>query len=103
MVNTNSRDTMKLWEPHTNKIKYCPSAKIYEHKDKFGKVWTPGSELITGTTVSTVPTFIYLSIRSYLHQIYDIFEVTLKFPPRVTPIGIVYQSCEHNNMSYISK
>ena len=56
MVNTNSRDTMKLWEPHTNKIKYFPSAKIYEHKDKFGKGWTPGSELITGTTVSTLKT-----------------------------------------------
>ena len=54
---TNSRYTMKLWESHTNKIKYCSSAKIYEHKDKFGKGWTTGSELITGTTVSTLTTF----------------------------------------------
>ena len=53
---TNSRDTMKLWEPHTNKLKYCSSANFYEHKDKFGKGWTPGSELITGTTVSTLTT-----------------------------------------------
>ena len=32
---------------------------------------------------------------------YDIFEVDVHFPPRVTPIGIVTQYYEYHNMSYI--
>ena len=34
---------------------------------------------------------------------YDIFEVNVNFPPRVTPIGIVAQYYEHHIMSYISQ
>ena len=45
---TNSRSIMKWWDPHTKKIKYCSSAKCNEHNNKFGKLWFPGSELITG-------------------------------------------------------
>ena len=47
---------MKWWDPHTNKIKYCLSEKIAEHNNKFGKRWSPGSELITGANFSTLPT-----------------------------------------------
>ena len=27
---TNRRATMKLWDPHTKKLKYCSSENIYE-------------------------------------------------------------------------
>ena len=42
--------TMKWWDPHTKKIKYFIYAKFDEHNNKFGKVWSPGSELMTVTT-----------------------------------------------------
>ena len=61
----------------------------------------PGSELITGTNISTLPTLKNdLSYHSFVK--YDIFYVTFTFPPIGTPIGIVAQYCEHHNMSYIS-
>ena len=34
---------------------------------------------------------------------YYIFEVSVHFSPRVTPLGIVTQYCKHHNMSYISQ
>ena len=39
--------TMKWWDPHTKKIKYFIYAKFDEHNNKFGKVWSHGSKLIT--------------------------------------------------------
>ena len=56
MIYTNSIDTMKLWDPYPEKIKYCSSAKIFKHKNKFSKVWSPGYELMTGTNITTLPT-----------------------------------------------
>ena len=41
-----TRETMKWWEPHTNKLKYFSSAKFDEHKNKFVKGWLPGSTLM---------------------------------------------------------
>ena len=43
MVYTSRRATMKWWDPHTNKIKYCASTEFYKHNNKYGKVWSPGS------------------------------------------------------------
>ena len=37
MFYTSSRATIKWWDPHTNKIKYCSYEKLYEHNNKFGK------------------------------------------------------------------
>ena len=34
---TNSRATMKWWDPRTKKIKHFSSAKFDEHNNKFGK------------------------------------------------------------------
>ena len=34
---TNRRATMKLWDPHTKKLKYYSHAKFDEHNNKFGK------------------------------------------------------------------
>ena len=56
MCYTSSRSTIKWWDPHTNKLKYCSSVKFDEHNNKFGKVWSPGSELTAGTNVSAHPT-----------------------------------------------
>ena len=53
---TNIRVTMKWWYPHTKKLKYCSSGKIDEHSNKFGKGWSPGSELMLGTNISTLTT-----------------------------------------------
>ena len=53
---TNNRATMKLWDPHTKRLKYCSSEKIDDHNNKFGKGWSPGSELMLGTNISTLTT-----------------------------------------------
>ena len=94
---TNRRDTMKWWDPHTKKLKYCSSKKFDEHKNKFVTGWSPGSELMTGTNIPTLPT---LKIDLLDHPLikYDIFEVN-----GGAPDGIIAQYCEHHNMSYISQ
>ena len=46
---------MKWWDPHTKNLKYFSSAKSDEHNNKFGKGWSPGSELIIGANNSTLP------------------------------------------------
>ena len=99
---TNSRVTMKWWDPHTKKLKYCSSTKFYEHNDKFGKGWSPGSELMLGKNTSTLPT---LKIDTSDHNFIKgyIFEVNVNLPPRHTPIGIVEKYFEYHNMSYISQ
>ena len=52
----NRKATVKWWDPHTKKLKNCSFAKFDEHNNKFGKVWSPGSKLMTGTNVYTLPT-----------------------------------------------
>ena len=32
----NIRATMKWWDPHTKKLKYCSYTKMDEHNNKFG-------------------------------------------------------------------
>ena len=49
-------DTMKWWDPHTKKLKYCSSEKFDEHNNKFGKGWSPGSELMLCTNIYTLTT-----------------------------------------------
>ena len=56
MCYTSSRSTIKWWDPHTNKLKYCSSVKFDEHNNKFGKGWSLGSELMLETNTSTLPT-----------------------------------------------
>ena len=100
MGHINSRSTMKWWDPRTKKLKYCSSKTIDEYNNKFGKVWSPGYELMLGTNTSTLPT---LKTDLSYHPIIknDIFEINVNFPPRGTPVGIVTQLCEHHNISYI--
>ena len=52
---TNIVATIKWWYPHTKKLKYFSSAKFDEHKNKFGKWWSPGYPLINGTNISALP------------------------------------------------
>ena len=42
----NRSATMKWWEAHTKKLKYCSYAKFDEHSHKFGKGWSPCSNLM---------------------------------------------------------
>ena len=57
---------------------------------------------MTGTSVSTLPTLkIDISDHPFIKD--GIFEVTVKFPPRGTPSGIVVQYCDHHNISYTSQ
>ena len=93
--------TMKSWDSHTKRLKYCSSEKIDEHNNKFGKVWSPGSELMLGTNIYTLPT-LKIDLSDHPFIVDDTFEGTTNFPPRVTPIGITTQYCEYHNMSYIS-
>ena len=52
---TKSRATMKWCYPHTKKLKYFLSETIDEHKNKVGKGWSPGTELMLGVNTSTLP------------------------------------------------
>ena len=89
---------MKLWDPHTKILKYCSSEKNDEYNNTFGKGWSPGSELILGTNISTLPT-LKIDFSDYIFIKYDIFEGNINFLQRGTPICIVTQYCEHHNMS----
>ena len=93
---------MKWLEPHTKRLKYFLSTKFNEHINKFGKGWSPGSKLMFGRNIPTLPTLkIDLSDHSFIKD--DIFESNAKFPPIVTAIVILAQYCEHHNISYISQ
>ena len=87
---TNSRATMKWWYPHTKILKCCSYAKFDEHNNKYGKGWSPGSELMLGTNISTLTT-LTIDLSDYPFIKYDIFEGNVNFPPRSTLIGIVTQ------------
>ena len=71
---TNRRATVKLWEPYTKKFKYCLSGNVHKHNNKFGKICSRGSELMTGTNVSTLPT---LKINISDHPFIEIIYLTL--------------------------
>ena len=49
---------------------------------------------------STLPT-LKIDLSDHLFIKYDIFEVDVNLPPRLTSIGIVTQYCKHHNVSYI--
>ena len=84
----NSRDTMKWLDPDTKKLKYCSYEKFDEHNNRFGKGWSPGSELMLGTNTFTLPTLkLDLSYQPFAK--YDIFKAKANLPPRDTTIGIV--------------
>ena len=85
---TNIRSTMKWWDPHTKKLKYCSSASFDEHNNKYGKLWSTGSELTTGTNVSSLPT-LKNDLSDYPFIKYDLIEVNVTFRPRGTPNVIV--------------
>ena len=53
---TNIRATYKCWEQHTKNLEYCLFEVFDEHNNKFVKWWSPGSELILDTNISTLPT-----------------------------------------------
>ena len=61
MVYTIITETIKLWDKHTNNLKYCSSVKFDEHNNKFGKVWSPGSALMNGKDISSLPTLKLIS------------------------------------------
>ena len=91
----------ELWHPHTKKLKKI-STKFDEHNNKCGRGWSPGSDLILDKNTSTLPTLKNdPSDHPFIKD--GIFEVDVNFPQRVTPVSIVRQYCEHNNMSYISQ
>ena len=99
MGNTNS---VSREDQHTKKLKCGSSAKFDEHNNKFVKLWSHSSDLMTGTNVSTLPTLkIDLSDHPFIK--YYIVEVTVTFTSRGTPIGIITQYCEHHSMSYVSQ
>ena len=91
---------MKLRDTYTKKLKCCSSIKVDEHINKFIKGCSPSSELMSGTNVSTLTKLKnYISDHPFIK--YDIFEVTVKFPPRGTPIIILAQYFENHNIYYI--
>ena len=70
--------------------------------DELKKLWSQGSELMLGTNFFTLPS-LKIDLLDHLFIKYDIFVDNVNLPPRGTPIGIVTQFCEHQNMSYISQ
>ena len=51
-----NRATIKWWYPHAKKLQHCSSEIFYEHNNKFGKVLSPGFEIMLGTNISTLST-----------------------------------------------
>ena len=90
MFYTNRIATMEWWDTHTKKLKYGSSSKFDEHNNKFGKLWSPGSTLINVTTIYAL-TMLKIDISDHPFIKDDIFEATVKFPPRITPVGILSQ------------
>ena len=56
MSNSNRRDTIKLWDSYTKKLRYDSSAKFNEHNNKFVKGLSTGSELMLVIIISTLTT-----------------------------------------------
>ena len=74
--------------------------QIYERENKFGKGYSPGSVLMTGTNVYALPKLkIDLSYHNFVKD--NAFESKVKFPPRGTPISMVVHYCENHSMSYV--
>ena len=71
--------------------------KFVEHNNKLGKSWSPGSELMLGTNITTLPT-LKIDLSDHPFVKYDIFEGNVNFTPRGNPVGINSQYCEHHNM-----
>ena len=46
-----NRATSKWWYQHTNRLKYYSLDFFDEHNNKFGKSWSPGSELMLSTNI----------------------------------------------------
>ena len=79
--------TNKWWDPHTKKLKNITYVKFDEHNNEFGNLWSPGSSLMNVTNISALQALkIYLSDYTFIKD--DIFEATVLFTPRDTPIGI---------------
>ena len=98
----NSRATMKWCYSHTKRPKYCSSETFDKYNNKFGKGWSPVSELMLGTNISILMTLkIDLSYHPFIK--YVIFGGDVNFPPRGTIVVIITQYCEHHNISYISQ
>ena len=53
---TDSIATMKGWDQHTKKLKYCLYENFDEPNNKFVKGWSPSYKLMTGTNISAFPT-----------------------------------------------
>ena len=97
---TNSRATVRWWDLYTWKLKQSLSEKYYEHKNKFGKYWSPGLNMLNVKDTSDLLT-IKLVYISHPFIKYEIFEETVAFPPRVTPIGIITYYFDQHIMTYI--
>ena len=84
------------------KLNYCSSEKFDKYNNKFVKGWSPGSNLLNVTDTSSLPTIkMDISYQPFIKD--DIFEATVYFPPRGTPIVIINCYCEHHNMTNISQ
>ena len=87
---TNIIATIKQWDPHTKKLKYCLSIKFDEHNNQFGKGWSPGFDFMNRKIISALP-MMKIDLSEYPFIKYDIFKATVSFPPTDTTIGIVAQ------------
>ena len=65
---TNSGATLKWWGPHTKKLKYFSSTKLFKHSNKFGNDGQAVLDVLLGKKFhpSKMKT---LSLISPLHQI----------------------------------
>ena len=91
---------MKCWYPYTKKLKYFSSATFDEHNNNFGKIWSPGSNLLNVIDTSNITKIkIYLSNNPFIKD--DIFEATVTFPPRGTPIYTITYYYYHHIITYI--
>ena len=97
MVYTNSKATLKWWDPHTKRLKYCPSINFDVHNSNLNKGWSPGSEIMLGTNNFTLTTLkIDLSDHSFIKN--DIFKAIIIIHQEGIPLA-----SPHNTVNIITR
>ena len=102
---TTTRSIIKWWDPISNNVYFCTSAKFVEHDYKSPDGSTaPGCLLQQNKRLlrNTIPT---ISIDISNHPLFDStpIELSINLPPKGHSLGIELLYCDYNNMSYIYK
>lgn len=103
MGHTNHKLQIKWWDPKTNNIKLCISARFDEYNATYARDgWSPDSKALKGEEIKSLPVVtINTSTKPFLAS--EIKEFVVPLPPKNNKIGIDLNYCTYFNLTYISK